>query len=64
MGRGKITHQKKIEIKALLEVDFRGVPPPTYPYFLSICRIRSQGSRVKISRGLNALWRTYKSSKN
>ena len=41
-----------------------GYPPPTYPHFLSVCRVRSQGSRVKIFRGLDALWRSYKNFKN
>ena len=42
----------------------KGVTPPTYPHFLSVCRVRPQGSRVKISHGLNALWRSYKNFKN
>ena len=29
-----------------------------------ICRIRPQGSRAKIYRGLDALWRSYKNFKN
>ena len=33
-------------------------PPPTYPHFLSVCRVRPRGSRVKISRELDALWRS------
>ena len=40
------------------------VPLPTYPQFLSVCRVRPQESRVKISRGLDALWRSYKNFKN
>ena len=45
-------------------LDLRGYPPPTFFHFLSVCRVRPQGSRIEISRGLDALWQSYRNFKN
>ena len=60
----EIVSSHNLIIETEYALDLRGAVPPTYLHLLSVCRVRPQGFRVKISRGLDALWQSYKNFKN